>query len=103
MRGQPGSITMLLDLQSVWALDSLQCLADIDLNRCTAGLGFPTALEVRLGLVGPTQLGISTATKVVTTRILASLFNCFAEKLVSFVVPAGEVGMYALTIQFLQQ
>jgi hypothetical protein len=100
-RSQSGSISMFLQLQTDWALDSLQGLTDVDLHRCALGLEISTGLEVRLGLIGPTQPGVGEATKVVTTWILASLFNRLAEQLVGLVVLACEVGMYPLTIQFL--
>jgi hypothetical protein len=92
---------MFLELQPDWALDSLQGLPDVDLNRCALGLEIPTGLEVRLGLIGPTQPGVGKAAKVVTTRILAPLFNRLGKQLVGLVILASEVGMYALTIHFL--
>jgi hypothetical protein len=92
---------MLLQLQPDGTLHALQSLTDIDLHRCAAGLQLTTALEVRFGLVGPAQPRVREAAEVVTTRILASLFNRLVEQVVGLVVPAGEIGVYSLTIDFL--
>ncbi|NLF67676.1 MAG: hypothetical protein GX575_01335 [Candidatus Anammoximicrobium sp.] len=92
---------MLFQLQPERALNSLKSLTDIDLHRSAAGLKLPTAFEIRLGLIGASQLGIGEAAEVVAARILASLIDRFAEQLVGLIVTAGEVGMHTLAVQLL--
>ncbi len=83
-------------------LHSLERLTDVDLNRRSPRFELCTTLVIGLRLVGPTQPGVGQAAEIVAAWILAALIDRRAEQLVRLIVLTSKVGVYALTVHFLQ-